>query len=258
MSTIKTLSSFYYGTTVTISNRSIDFNEGGSELQATLKVGVYSPTEYAAEWQRALREAGSQAYVVALNRTTQKLTVSAPSNFSLLLATGSRSGTAAWTVSGFGTLANLTGANTYTAANICGKRYEPQYILSRYTAFEHSFVKENATVNTTPSGISQQAHFGEGSRCSMNITLITNKLGLKNPNFVENANGISSALDFMQFLITRGRAEFMPDKATPSSFTKCFLESTKEDKDGSQFELKNMGVPDFYETGDLVFRKVLV
>lgn len=258
MSTIKTLSKFYYGTTVSTLNRSIDFDEGGGELQATLKVGTYSVTEYAAEWQRALREAGSQAYVVSFDRSTQKLTVSAPNPFTLRRGTGSRLGTSAWVMSGFGLGLNLTGANNYTAAGICGKKYEPQYILSDYVSAEHSIVKESATVNTTPAGLSQQVSFGEGKRIEMNIRVITNETGLKLEPFFENSNGVDDALDFIAYILTKGRVEFMPNKAAPNSFTKCFLEGTREDRDGKKFILKNMKVPDFYETGTLIFRKVLV
>lgn len=257
MSTLKTLSRFFYGTTVTIYNRSIDFDEGGPELQATLKVGTYSLTEYAAEWQRALREAGSQAYIVSLNRSTQKITVSAPNPFTLLRGTGSRVGTGAWVMGGFGAGSDLTGANSYLSPNICGKRYDPQYLLFNYVAPEHSIVKEQATVNSTPAGIVQQASFGDGVRIEMNIRVITNKTGLKLSPFVENANGISDALEFISYLLTKGRVEFMPDKDTPASFTKCYLEGTREDRDAKKFTLKNMKVPDFYETGDLIFRKVL-
>lgn len=258
MSTIKTLSKFYFGTTVDGNTRSLDFSEGGPELQATLRIGSYSATEYAAEWQRALREAGSQNYVVVFNRTTQKLTVSAPLTFQLLRGTGTRVGSGPWVVSGFGTGADLTGANTYTAANICGKVYYPQYILADFVSDTDSLVKESATVNTTPAGLVQQVSFGDSFRVEMNIRVITDKVGLKNTNFVENANGIAAAREFISFLLTKGRVEFMRDKDTPANFIKCFLESTKEDKDGRRFVLKNMGVPDFYETGTLVFRKVLV
>jgi hypothetical protein len=257
MSTLLTQSVFYYGHIVTGLNRSIDFDEGGLELKATLRVGNYSATEYAAEWQRALRIAGTQNYVVTLNRATQKLTVSAPLNFTLRRSTGSRIGTSAWVMSGFGLGPDLTGSASYTAAGITGKKYRPQYILESYTSPEHSIVKESATVNDTPAGLVQQLSFGDGTRITMNIHLITDKTGLKNINFFENVNGISDALDFMSYLLTKGRVEFMPNINATSNFVKCFLDSTKDDRDAKRFVLKNMKVPDFYETGVLVFRKVL-
>lgn len=258
MSKITTLSQFFYGTTVTINNRSIDFNEGGPELRATLKVGSYSATEYAAEFQRAMREAGSQAYVVIFNRTTQKLTITAPSNFSLLRASGSRLGTSAWVMLGYGTGADLTGANTYIAPNIMGSLYRCQYPVFDYTDPTHTIRKENATSNSTPVGIVQMVSFGDGVPIQLNIRLITNKLDLKNSPFYENVNGIADFMTFIKFALTKGRLEFMPDVATPSYFVKCYLESTAEDRNAHKFTLKNMGDPEFYESGLLTFRKVLI
>lgn len=257
MSTIRTLSRFFYGTTVTSSNRAIDFDEGSGELNATLRVGSYSVTEYVAEIQRAIREAGTQAYVASLDRATQKITISAPLAFDLLVSSGSRVGTSAWTMMGYTGGSDLTGLLTYTAPDIVGDRYDCQYPVFNYVSAEDNPVKENATVNETPAGIVQQVSFGDGARVEMNIRVITNKAGLKNVNFVENLSGISDARDFMTYLLTKGRVEFIPDRDTPNTFVKCYLEKTKEDSDARKFQLKNMGVPDFYETGILIFRKVL-
>jgi hypothetical protein len=258
MSKITTLSQIFYGTTVSSSNRAIDFNEGGSELKATLKVGAYSATDYAAEVQRAMREAGSQAYAVAFNRATQKITISAPSNFTLLRSTGSRIGTSAWVMMGFGTGANLTGTNSYLAPSILGSVYKTQYPVDDYIDPEHVVIKENSTTNSTPTGVVQQASFGDGIRITANIRVITNQLGLKNTPFYENANGISDFMTFIRFALTKGYLEFMPNIANPSYFIKCYLEGTKQDKDGRKFVLENMKVPEFYQSGTLTFRKVLV
>lgn len=258
MSKITTLSQFFYGTTVTISNRSIDFDEGGSELRATLRVGVYSASEYAAEVQRAMREAGTQAYLTAFNRTTGRLSISAPSNFTLRRATGTRIGTSAWVMMGFGLGINLTGSNGYMSAGQMGSRYRCQYPVSEYTDPTHNIIKENSNVNSTPVGIVQQVSFGDGIRITMNIRLITNRTGLKTTPFFENATGITDFMTFIKFAMTKGRVEFMPDVASPGSFQKCYLESTKDDKDARRFVLKNMKDPEYYESGELTFRKVLV
>lgn len=256
MSTIKTLSKFFYGTTVNRLNWSVDFNEGSGEIQATLAVGNYSLTEYCAELQRAMRAAGSQLYVVALNRTTRKITISAPLNFSLLASTGSRTAVGAWETMG-ASLTDKTGANTYTLENGCGSEYRPQYYLRDYIKEGHSIELEDSTVSTTPIGYAQVASFGDGSRIPMNIVLITNKTGLKNDGFVANATGEVDFMTFISYAMTKGRLEFMPDVNTPSSFTKCFLESTAQDRDAKKFKLQNMAA-DIYESGLLTFRKVLV
>jgi len=259
MSTLKTLSRFFYGTTVNTNNRSIDFSEDGStELQATLQVGAYSATEYAAEWERALREAGTRAYTVVLDRATRKLQIVSPTGavFELWSSTGSRAGTGAWEMAGFATDADHTGALTYESDTGCGKQYDPQLVVSEYLAFEHSKVKEQGTVNVTPAGVVQAIQFGDGSRSEMNIRGITN-LALQNTSFVQNLNGVDDALDFIAYCQSKGRVEFMPNKALPAIFTKCFLESTASDRNGLDFRLQNMAVG-IYQTGKLTFRKVLV
>lgn len=258
MSTITTLSRFFYGHTVTSANRSIDFSEDGStELQATLAVGSYSATEYAAEWQRALRAAGTKAYTVTLNRTTRKLTVTSPSGtFELWAASGSRAGTGAWETAGFDTATDKTGSLAYTGEDGSGRQYDPQMVVDQYLSFDHSKVKEQGTVNETPAGITQVIHYGDGSRAEMVIRPITD-LNLQNTSFVYSATGVADFLDFIAYCQTKGRLEFMPDKTSPASFTKCVLESTEQDRNGMKFELKNLA-RNIYSSGRLVFRKVLV
>jgi len=225
------------------------------EIQVDLKVGAYSLTNYAKEIQRALREGGTQAYVVIVNRSTRRLTISAPLPFSLLAGTGTRIGTGVWQTAGF-SATDLTGFSTYTGQNGAGKEYLCQYPLDDYTNPDHVIVKESATVNNTPLGIVQQTSFADGKRLSMNMKLITNKLGLKNKNFVENANGINDFMFFMAFLMTKGQVEFIPDVDLPINFTTLYLEKTKEDSNALRFQLKNIFV-DIYESGTLTFRKVI-
>lgn len=261
MSKITTRSRFYYGTTVNLLNRSIDFDEGGPELQATLRVGAYSLTEYVAEIQRALRAAGTQAYVVSLNRTTRRLTFSAPLAFQLRSNTGTRAGSSAWSMMGVSTSADHLANTSYTATSGAGSEYVTQYPVDQYMSFEDNIEKEAATVNATPAGIVQLIDFGDVPRCEMNLRLITNLnlyAGCSGQPFVYNASGIAAAKAFMAYILTKARVEFMPDQASPAVFTKCFLEATADDRMGTRYELKNMKTPDIYSTGRLTFRKVLV
>jgi hypothetical protein len=210
MSKILTLSLFYFGTTVTINNRSIDFDEGAGELYADLKVGDYSLTEYAAEVQRALRLAGSQAYTVTFNRASRTLTIAAPLAFDLLVSSGSRLGTSAWAMMGF-TGADLTGLLSYEGDEGAGEEYQTQHPVNNYLASKDSRVKEQATVNSTPSGITQMINFGDSRRISMNIRLITDLTGVQNLPFFDNANGVDDFRNFMDYLLTKVRVEFMED-----------------------------------------------
>lgn len=257
MSTLKTRSMFYYGHTVTTTNRCIDFKEGaGSELKATLKVGSYSLTDYVTEIQRALNEAASTlTFTVTVNRTTRLITIAATGTFTLLAATGSRHAQGIYPMAGFAAT-DVTGT-TRTGTSASGSVYETQYLLRNYTSPEHYSVKESASVNVSAAGAVQTLYFGEGQRMKCNIICITDVINLKTNNFNSNPTGINDALAFLNYLITKAKIEFMPDLSTPAVFYKMILDSTKTDKSGVAFELSNMNVPDFYETGDLIFRKVI-
>lgn len=256
MSTLKTLSSFFWGTLVDSTKFAIDFDEGGFELNASIPLGDYTITEYAEAIQAAMRLTGTQLYNVSFNRVTKKITISAPLVFNLRTNTGSRLVSSIWSTAGFSTLSNHTGLNSYTSDSVAGKEYITQIILGDYISTDHSSVKENSTTSVTARGITQIVHFGKGSRPKMNIRGITNKVGLNMPLFYENTNGIQNALDFMEYLIDKNKIEFIPDYSNKNVFKKLFLESSPENKDGTQFALKNIAV-DWYETGTLTFREVL-
>lgn len=256
MSKITTLSKFYFGTDVTLQNRALDFSEGGPEIQATLNIGTYSLTEFAAEIQRAMNVAGSQIYSVTVNRTTQKITIASLGTFELLRGTGSRAGNAIWTLMGFGSGGDLTGYTSYQGANIAGYSYTTQYKLSDYISDEDNLVKENSVVNDTPAGIAQAVNFGDGSRIEMNIPIITDLTNLKLPVFYNNPNGVNDARFFIKYILSKKRIEFMPDMNNPNTFFKVYLESTSQDRDGKRWVLKNI-THNIYESGKLIFRKVL-
>lgn len=257
MSKITTRSLFFYGTTVSLTNRALDFSEGAGTLQGTLRVGDYTLTEFAAEVQRAMREAGTQAYTVSVNRATRALTISAPLNFSLLSNSGPRVGTSIWTLAGFSTSVDYTGANSYVGPNGAGSEYETQYPVDNYTSDEDNLVKENATYNVTPRGVAQIISYGEGSRITMDIRLISNLVNLKMPNFKESATGVAQFKAFMTYAMTKSKLEFMPNQSDRATYKVVFLESTQEDRNGFNYVLKNMSAPEWYRTGRLTFRKVL-
>lgn len=264
MSTITTLSKFYYNFNVTASTVALDFADGGPEINANLTVGIYTASQLAAHVQAVLIAASGNAnFRCSFDYATGKFTIYKTSggNFELLWYTGYYAGFGSTTSSrvllGYDQT-NLSGAITYTAQNTGGSSYEPQYILADYVAAEHNIVKENASVNQTAVGYVRQVSFGDGARIEMNIRIITNKVGLTNTNFINDAAGVSKFLSFMAYLLTKNPVEFLPNKASSAVVHKCYLESTKEDKDARKFQLKNMKVPDFYESGVLVFRKVLI
>lgn len=256
MSKITTRSVFYYGLRVTLLSNAIDFSEGGPEIQATLNVSDYSLSEYAAEVQRAMRAAGTQFYVVTVNRVTRELTISAPNPFTLLTNTGSRAVQSAYPTMGFSTASDTAALASHVSDFGLGQEYQTQFPVTNYIAFEDTLVKEDFTVNSTAEGVVQAISFGDTRRAEMNIRLITNKTGIQNKNFFDNVNGVAEAKSFVEYILTKAKVEFMPDVADRGTFHKCWLETTEDGSNGSRFVLKNMGTPDFYETGLLTFRKV--
>jgi hypothetical protein len=76
------------------------------------------------------------------------------------------------------------------------------------------------------------------------------------PDFYQNANGLADARSFLDYLITKAKVEFMPDRDTPNTFHNVLLEGTEYDKDGTAYKLKNI-TRDVYTTGLLKFRGVI-
>lgn len=258
MMAISTHSKFYYGHTIDTTNNAIDFDEGGAELHATLTTGEYTLTEFAAEVGRAMTEAGGQTYTASVNRTTRIITVSATSNFSLLVSSGTRSGTAAWTLLGFSG-ADKTGTNTYTGSAASGSSYSTQFKLQSYTPSANFMSSADATVNKSASGKVQVVRFGEERFVEFELKFITNTTMPSGAPIRTDASGLSNLQDFMDYLITKAPIEFMADEDTPSSYQKLILESTDADKNGVGYKIKEMydkGLPGFYDTGLLKFRVV--
>lgn len=258
MSFLDKLSVFYYGTTSEKTNNNLDFSEGGPELTAVISVDDYTLEQYGQAVADAMTLAGSQTYSYSINRANRKITISAASNFSLLSLSGSHAGTSPWDLLGFTTVSDKTGANTYTSQNGVGFEYRPQLILDNYVQLEDYEVKESAVVNQSVSGVVQTLQFGDGQRMSCNIRGASDLTGLKITPFYENASGVQDLRNFMKYLITKAKVEFMPDESARSTFFNLILESTPADKSGVKFQIKNMkGANRFFETGNLLFRKAI-
>lgn len=259
MSTLQTLSTFYYGFNIESVNQYLDFNEGGPEITASLPISDYSMSEFISAVEDAFNLASTMDYVVSVDRDTRLVTISAPSNFTLMCSTGSHSGSSAWELLGFDTSTNKTGTNTYTSENPCGYEYRPQTLLMGYVAPEDYEVKESAVVSISANGQVQTISFGDGQRMECNIIGATNLLNLKHTPFYENATGLQALRDFMKFLITKSKVEFMPDIANRAQYYTLLLDSSSADKNGTKFRIENMkGATYFYESGSLVFRKVVI
>lgn len=86
---------------VDATNNKLDFNEGGSELTATVASAEYTLSGLASAIKTALDSAGALTYTVSVDSDTNKLTVSSTANFSLLAKTGSNADTSLYGDIGF-------------------------------------------------------------------------------------------------------------------------------------------------------------
>lgn len=96
-------------------NKYIDFDEGGSELTATLTTGNYNGQTLAAEIKTQMDVAGALTYTVTYNESTLKFTIAATSNFTLRWNTGTHKTQDISDLCGYDDSANDTGASSYTA-----------------------------------------------------------------------------------------------------------------------------------------------
>lgn len=254
---LQTFSVFYFGHTITRNNFALDFNEGGPELQASLNVGDYTLEEFCSEVKRAMDTVGGQVYTVSVNRTTRLVTISASGNFTLLAGTGSRIGSGVWTLLGY-TATNKTGTNTYTTENPSGYEFKPQHLLMNHIASAHQVEKNDAVVNESASGIVQVIMFGTVRFVSLNIVHSTNLTIRTIQGAIENqSGGLTNLVAFMEYIITKAKFEYMPDRSNRTSFEKVLLEKTEKSRNGTAFTLEELkDGPGYFETGKLTLRVV--
>jgi hypothetical protein len=258
---IYTKSSFYYGHTVTSDNRSIPFTEDFvNELVAELKIGNYSLDSYVKEIKRAMNEvSGGNNYEVALDRSTRIITISGDNDFELLCQSSGLVLVSAFRMMGFDDLSDKTGSNSYGGQFGSGNVYLPQFYLQDFQDFRFNQRTSSANVNQTASGLVEVVSYGNVKSMMCNIKYINNYEQPKNSVFNNNQNGINDALDFMEYLITKGRVEFIPDLQNSNDYAECILESSAASDNGTAFDLRELysqGLNGYYETGVLKFRKI--
>ena len=254
---IRTISAFNYGHKIDQNNQYINFSENGiDEITALVVVGSYSLFDFVAAVSVALNKAGSQEYTLTLDRTTSKITISAPSSFDLLIGSGSLINVSAYELMGF-TGADVTGLDTYESDSRSGSQYVPQFLLQNYVDFIDEQRKAASSVSEAANGDVQVTSYGEVLLMSANITLATDLL--PQVAVTENANGVGDLRDFMKYITGKNPIEFVADIDTPNTIVKCLLEKTPEGSDGTAFKLKELysrNLTGYYETGNLQFRQI--
>lgn len=255
---LSTFSCFYYGFEITSENNIINFNEGSGELSAELEVGSYTLTSILPIIETAMNAAGALTYTASVNRATRLITISAASNFSLLVSTGSQFANSPFGLLGFSG-SDKTGSNTYTGGSAAGSIYEPQFRLQNYISPDKWTGAALATVNKSASGRVEVVKFGNESFMQCDIKYVTNSPQSDNFIIKSNASGVESLIDFMNYCITKGPLEFMPDISNRADYVTLLLESTPESKDGVAFKLNELydkGLPGWFDTGTLKFRLI--
>ena len=257
--TIQTKSMFYYVDPVDLTNLNLDLDDNAVEVTAEVDVGSYAPTELMTAVQEAMNLVGIQEYTVSFDRTTRLVTISAAGNFDLLFGSGSNASTSIASLLGFPAV-DQTGTNSYTGTTAIGTAYRPQFPLQDYVDFEDFQNNVGASVNESGSGKVEVVTFGLIEFAQFNIRYITNRSRPKDNILENNSSAVEEARDFLRFIITKSNLEFMKDRDTPSTFFTVLLESTRLSRDGVGYrlrELTNQNLDGYFDTGRLLFRKVV-
>lgn len=257
--TLFTYSKFYFDYTVTQENQALDFDEGSGEIQATLRVGKYSLNQIAQQVAATLNDTGTQEYTVSVNRVTRRITISAPSNFSLLCDTGTRQATSIWETIGFDTATDKTGANSYLGENAAGKEYATQFWLQDYISTDDFQEAAEGVVNQAADGSIEVVRFGIRRFMEANFKYICNVPPGQSWGAIRNyPNGVERFREFARYLVTKGPFEFMPDEDKPAEFQTLILESTPQSAQGLGYRLRDQldNVAGLYESGLYKFREV--
>jgi hypothetical protein len=254
---LSTRSKFYYGVKIPATSTYIAFQETtGPVRSASLKAGSYSLTGFANEIQRALRAAGTQSYLVSINRTTRIITISAPLNFTVFIATGPYAGAEIYSIMGF-PLANLSGTNSYSGTSSIGLEFKPQFFLLDYVSTEHLQDAVDASINETGSGELEVIRYGTKKLMRCNIDFVTNE-NLGAESWIEsNSTGVEDCISFLQDITQKSKIEFIPDRDKPEEFQTFVLESTASNRSGLGYELREKtgeGLIGYFTTGLLTFR----
>lgn len=253
---IDTWSKLFYDFEVTLDNRYLSFQETtGPERSAEIRTGRYAPTKGLARVAAAMSDEGLQTYSVTLDRLTKRVTISATSNFTLKIATGSTNDSSIFPLLGF-TGADRTGSNTYTGNAEAIREYVPQFKLQDYIDPAHWKRSIDATVKKTADGSVEVVRFGVETLMQMNIKWVTNKK-MDNKVIRNNPAGVEDLVRLMDWLMTKAEIEFMPDEANPNTYYTILLERTPQSQTGTDYqidELYEKNLPGFFESGRLVFR----
>lgn len=255
---IYTTPKFYYDYEIDEFTQFLNIDEGFGELTVPVEIGLYTFTDVLTAVASALNQFGTLDYTVTGDRETRVVTISASAAFDILGSTGSQAGVSALPVIGF-PATDQTGLTSYTGTT-AGSEFIPQFFLQDYLDILDNKEANAASVQSSAIGIVEVLSFGELSYLEFDLQYITNRdQGLDSP-IRTNLNGIADAKAWLDYIITKGDLEFMPDQDDPDTFFKILLERTATSGDGVGYvlrEMRNKNLQGYFETGKLRFRKVI-
>jgi hypothetical protein len=256
---LKKYSKFYYGQTITKSNFYLNFQEAGSPLTATVEIGAFTLTSLANKIASALNAIGDYEYQVDIDRASRKYTISTVGGepFSLLIFTGVNKTLSSYGIIGFTGVSDLTGSNSYTGAEGCGREYITQTPLANFVDFKYNKEKQDASVNETVEGLAEVISYATIERMKCDFPLITN---VTPQQYIrETSSGVEELEDFLDYCITKAPLEFMEDYLDSEVYTTAILDKTSRNSKGVGYELKEkvrQSLPFYYEIKGLVFKKI--
>ena len=252
-----TLSQFFYIPQVSLGNQYFDFSEGGPEINLEIPVGGRSPQELVNLLSREVNAGGGQDYTFTFDRVENKITISAPGNFELLPVTGVNNAQSIFPLLGFTT--DRSGSNSYTADNVFATVWRPQFLLQDYVTPSQWKEKISPVINEAGDGSVESFTYGTKSFYQLNVKYICNYEQDSGSIIENNPQGEEEAESFLEFIIEKVNIEIMPDRDSPNDYDVVLFEKSTQDQNGTGYKLRELtgeGLAGFYETGNLVFRKV--
>lgn len=245
-------SAFLYGYTVIDETKEIFFNEGAGVQSFNVPPRSYSLENLRATLQTLLNDNGTFIYTVSVNRVTRIFTISATGNFDLLPSETTRN-----FFEVIGINSDKTGLASYQSDVATGKTYLPQFSLEDYIPFFANRKSIKGNTSQAPSGVTQATDFGFESFMTCSFPFIGDITHRENAPIESNATGLQDAIDFFDYLITKGELEFMYDRTDFNTFNKCIVESIAREKNGLGYELTPIkNLPKFYSVKKITFREI--
>lgn len=257
---LKKYSAFIYGHTINSNNRFLNFGESyldPDQRTAILDIGSYTISQMAGKIAEALNAAGNQEYTVTLDRNTRRFTISAPNPFELLVSSGNQAGVSVFSLIGFTGNVDLITQTAYSSDDPSGSMYITQTPLANFSDFDKNREKAEASVKTTPSGITEVVAYSTLERAKMDFPLITNYTPQR---YIRETNtGVEEALDFLNYAINKAPMEFLYEFDQPNNYIPVILDKTARSRSGTGFELRERvrdSLPGYFDIKGLVFLKI--